>query len=103
MQHSFEHSVNKQKHYFGLNSAGFWNFPSSTVTPFPLHKLTKVRLLTPYMTLQKLYSAKVSIYLELQVMQTGQQGGWMPPHYGHYQIIIQNSLENFGDKVCHHW
>ena len=29
----------------------------------------QVRLLTPYMTLQKLYPAGVSIYLQLQVMQ----------------------------------
>ena len=62
-QHSFEYSVNKQKHFSGLNSDGFWNLPRF-LPGFP-----QVRLLIPKMTLQKLYPARVSIYLQLQVMQ----------------------------------
>ena len=68
------------------------------------------------MTLQKLYPKRVSIYnLELQVMQIMQD--WLRDNKGSEcqpipltwflrplpsQPFFSNSLDNFGDKVCHH-
>ena len=66
------------------------------------------------MILQKLYTARVSIYLQLQVMQImqhwlspAQQRAWMPPHSPNMVLkattkstfFFSNSLDNFGDKV----
>ena len=68
------------------------------------------------MTLQKLYPGRVSIYLQLQVMQIMQD--YLQDNKGSEchlipltwflrplpsQPFFSNSLDNFRDKLCHHW
>ena len=68
------------------------------------------------MTLQKLYPARVSIYLDTAAsyanyagLAPGQQRVRMPPHSPNMvleaitksTLLFSNSLDNFGDMVCH--
>ena len=81
----------------------FPQFPISWITS-PIHDITKA------VPCKSLNLPTATSYANYAGLTPGQQRDWMPPHSPNMvlkaitksTLFFPNSLDNFGDKVCHH-